>query len=80
VLEKNANVNVQGGRYSNALYAASEEGYEQVVKLLLEKNADVDKQRETHDNAQYRLYGNALNALFPLMSNAAFPKTRHGCS
>jgi ankyrin repeat protein len=42
LLEKKADVNAQGGEYSNALSAALEEGYEQVVKLLLEKNVDVN--------------------------------------
>ncbi|KAF1939184.1 hypothetical protein EJ02DRAFT_504930 [Clathrospora elynae] len=52
LLEKNADVNAEGGYYGNALQAASEGGHEQVVKLLLEKNADV--------NGGY--YGNALQA------------------
>jgi ankyrin repeat protein len=52
LLEKNADVNAQGGDYGNALQAASEGGHEQVVKLLLEKNTDV--------NAQGRRYSNAL--------------------
>jgi ankyrin repeat protein len=49
-----ADVNVQGGRYGNALQAASYKGHERVVKLLLEKIADV--------NAQGGKYGNALQA------------------
>jgi ankyrin repeat protein len=43
---------VQGGHYGNALQAASAKGYRQVVKMLLDKGADV--------NAQGRFYGNAL--------------------
>ncbi|KAF2818579.1 ankyrin, partial [Ophiobolus disseminans] len=54
LLEKNADVNAQGGKYGNALQAASDGGHEQVVKLLLEKNADV--------NAQGGFCGNALQA------------------
>jgi hypothetical protein len=54
LLEKNADVNAQGGDYGNALYAASSRGHKEVVKLLLEKNADV--------NAQGGDYGNALYA------------------
>ncbi|KAF1935173.1 hypothetical protein EJ02DRAFT_486541, partial [Clathrospora elynae] len=38
LLEKNADINAQGGYYCNALQAASEGGHEHVVKLL--KGAD----------------------------------------
>jgi hypothetical protein len=47
-------VNAQGGRYGNALQAASEGGHEAVVELLLDKGANV--------NAQGGDYGNALQA------------------
>jgi ankyrin repeat protein len=36
-LEAGADVNAQGGRYGNALYAASYNGHEAVVKLLRDK-------------------------------------------
>ncbi|PVH67796.1 ankyrin, partial [Cadophora sp. DSE1049] len=52
LLGKEADVNAQGGRYGNALQAASAKGYEAIVALLLEKGADV--------NAQGGRYGNAL--------------------
>jgi ankyrin repeat protein len=35
LLDKGADINAQGGRYGNALQAASEGGQEQVVKMLL---------------------------------------------
>jgi hypothetical protein len=54
LLEKDADVDAQGGEYGNALQAASVEGHEQVVKLLLEKGVNV--------NAQGGPYGNALQA------------------
>ena len=54
LLESGADANVQGGRYGNALQAASYRGHEAIVKLLLEKGADV--------NAQGGEYGNALQA------------------
>ncbi|ORY67765.1 ankyrin repeat-containing domain protein [Pseudomassariella vexata] len=54
LIEKNADVNAQGGEYGNALQAASYRGHEKVVQILLEKNADV--------NAQGGPYGNALQA------------------
>lgn len=53
-LAKGADFNAQGGKYGNALQAASSEGHEKVVQMLLDKGADV--------NAQGGLYGNALQA------------------
>ena len=47
-------VNARGGRYGNALQAASYPGHEKVVQMLLDAGADV--------NAQRGLYGNALQA------------------
>jgi ankyrin repeat protein len=54
LLEKGADVNAQGGRYGNALQAASYGGHDSIVTLLLEKGADV--------NAQGGIYCNALPA------------------
>lgn len=54
LLDKNADVNAQGGRCGNALQAASSRGHDKIVQLLLDKNADI--------NAQGGLYGNALYA------------------
>ena len=42
LLEKGANVNAEGGKYGNALQAASFGGHEAVVRLLLEKGANVN--------------------------------------
>jgi ankyrin repeat protein len=47
-------VNTQGGRYGNALQAASYGGYQDLVQFLLDKGADV--------NAQDGYFGNALRA------------------
>jgi ankyrin repeat protein len=47
-------VNVQGGRYRNALQAASVRGHAVVVKMLLNKGSEV--------NAQGGYFGNALYA------------------
>ncbi|KAF6232001.1 hypothetical protein HO173_009838 [Letharia columbiana] len=54
LLDKGAdiNINTQGGLYDNALCAASQRGYEKVVQMLLDKEADFD--------AQNGYYGNAL--------------------
>jgi hypothetical protein len=35
-------VNTEGGEYGNALYAASEGGFEKVVQMLLDENADAN--------------------------------------
>ena len=48
------NANAWGGRYGNPLQAASYEGHEAIVKLLLENEAEV--------NAKGGYYGNALQA------------------
>jgi len=47
-------VNAQGGRYGNALQAASLRGHKEVVQMLVDKGADV--------NAQGGRYSNALQA------------------
>ncbi|KAL9105023.1 MAG: hypothetical protein Q9163_000120 [Psora crenata] len=47
-------INAQGGRYGNALQAASLRGHEKVVQILLEKGSDI--------NAQGGHFGNALQA------------------
>jgi hypothetical protein len=52
LMTEGADVNAQGGKFGNALQAASLDGNLEVVQLLLDKGADV--------NAQGGLYGNAL--------------------
>ena len=54
LLERNTDVDGQGGCYGNALQAASAKGHEAVVKLLLDKGVDV--------NVEEGVYGNALYA------------------
>jgi ankyrin repeat protein len=54
LLDKGADVNAQGGRYGNALQAASWGGHKATVKLLLDKGAEI--------NAQGGYFGNALQA------------------
>ncbi|KAJ5273735.1 Pfs NACHT and ankyrin domain protein [Penicillium angulare] len=54
LISKGADVNAQGGIYGNALQAASNRGYQEVVTLLLEKGADI--------NTQGGQCGNALQA------------------
>jgi hypothetical protein len=54
LLDEGAEINAQGGRFGNALQAASYGGHEQVVKTLLDKGAEV--------NGQGGRLGNALQA------------------
>ncbi len=54
ITSKSAGVNVEGGRYGNALQAASLGGYKRVVQLLVEMGADV--------NARGGQYGSPLQA------------------
>jgi ankyrin repeat protein len=54
LLENGAEVNAKGGKYGNALQAASLKDNEAIVKLLLENGAEV--------NAEGGEYGNALQA------------------
>ena len=54
LLDARADVNAQGGKYGNALQAASYGGHEKVVQILMNAGAEV--------NAQGGEYGNALQA------------------
>jgi ankyrin repeat protein len=54
LMDAGADVNAQGGKYGNALQAASFEGYEKVVQMLIDEGADI--------KAQSGSYGNALQA------------------
>ena len=51
-MQYNIDINAQGGHYGNALQAASGNGHEKVVQMLVDAGADV--------NAQGGDYGNAL--------------------
>jgi ankyrin repeat protein len=51
LLKKDAEVNAQGGRYGNALQAASAGGHEQVVKMLLDKSAEINAQGGRYSSA-----------------------------
>ncbi|KAL5610682.1 hypothetical protein FOBRF1_006799 [Fusarium oxysporum] len=54
LVEKQIDVNAQGGYFGNALQAASYGGREEIVRMLLENGANI--------NAQGGEYGNALQA------------------
>ena len=63
LLEKHADISLQGGRYGIALQAVSAEGHEANVPLLLKKNADINAQ------GLGGRYGSAL--FFQLASDSA---------
>jgi ankyrin repeat protein len=51
LLDRNADVNTQGGDFGNALQAASFLGHEKIVQMLLDRNADVNAQGGDNGNA-----------------------------
>jgi ankyrin repeat protein len=51
LLDQGAEVNKQGGRYGNALHAASLRGHKHIVQTLIEAGAEVDAQNGDYDNA-----------------------------
>ncbi|KAF3007281.1 hypothetical protein E8E14_000940 [Neopestalotiopsis sp. 37M] len=55
LVDNGADVNAQGGKYGNALYAASAKGYQEIVQILVDNKADVNAQGGFYgkDNALY---------------------------
>jgi ankyrin repeat protein len=51
LLDQGADVNAQGGYFSNALQAASREGHEQIVQMLLDQGAGVNAHSGNLSNA-----------------------------
>jgi ankyrin repeat protein len=51
LLNEGAEVNKQGGRYGNALHAASFKGHKHIVQTLIKAGAEVDAQNGDYDNA-----------------------------
>lgn len=51
LLDRGADVNIQGGHYGNALQAASFRGHKQIVKRLLDRGAKIHIQDEYSGNA-----------------------------
>jgi hypothetical protein len=52
LLDEVADINAQGRDYGNALYAALEEGHEQVVKMLLDASAYQHQEGNTVSGSQ----------------------------
>ncbi|RMZ90991.1 hypothetical protein DV736_g1777, partial [Chaetothyriales sp. CBS 134916] len=73
ILSRSAvDVNVHGGRYGNALQAASEHGHEKVVQILLDKGANVNAQGGLFDSAlQAASYGGHENVVQILLNKGA---------
>lgn len=53
ILETGSDINVQGGRYGNALRVASSKGHTAVVQILLKHHADVNIQSGKYSTALY---------------------------
>jgi ankyrin repeat protein len=51
LLEKEVDVNAQGGQYGTALQALFHQGHKEIVKLLIETEADVNAQGGEFANA-----------------------------
>jgi hypothetical protein len=66
LIEKGADVNAQGGRYGNALQAASS-GNQKIVKLLIENGADVNAQGGEYGNALYAASSNGNQEIVKLL-------------
>ena len=47
LLERRADINIQGGYYDNALSAASVGGHEKIVQILLERGAHLMLEKNT---------------------------------
>jgi len=50
LLDKDADVNTEGGRYGNALQAAAERGRTKIVQLLLDKGAEINAKAGHYSN------------------------------
>lgn len=55
LLEKGAIVNAQGGRYGNALQAASSQAHKEIVQLLIEKGADANARTGICDDSTFNI-------------------------
>lgn len=71
LLKVGADVNVQGGFYNNALYAAVSEGHKAVVSVLLKASADVNAQDGSYGNALLAAASQVNQAVFRLLSDHA---------
>jgi hypothetical protein len=80
LLDKGADVNAHGGRYGNALQAASSRGHEQIVKLLLDKGADVNALGGSYGNALYAALKRGHEQIVKLLLDKGADVNAHGGS
>ncbi|KAH7230926.1 ankyrin repeat-containing domain protein [Fusarium tricinctum] len=74
-----ADINAQGGEYSNALQAASINGNRGIVQLLLDKGADINARSGKYGNALHAaLYNGGLEVVQLLLANGANVNARGG--
>jgi len=72
-------LNAQGGRFGNALQAASYGGHEKIVQTLLDKGADVNAQGGECGNAlQAASYGRHEKIVQTLLNKGADVKAQGG--
>ncbi|KAK8040286.1 hypothetical protein PG991_000074 [Apiospora marii] len=69
LLEKDVDVNTQGGYYGTALQAASARGDPNIVKLLLNKGANIDARGGVYHTALYAASSNGCDEVVQLLLN-----------
>ncbi|KAK1840600.1 Ankyrin repeat domain-containing protein 50-like protein 3 [Colletotrichum chrysophilum] len=78
LLDKGADVNAQGGRYGNALQAASFKGHDKIVQMLLDKDADVNAQGGDYVNALYIASEEGHDDIVQMLLNKGADVNAHG--
>jgi ankyrin repeat protein len=71
LLDHGVDVNTEWGDYGTALYAASKEGHEEIVRLLLTRNADVNKGGYDRTALDAASFGGHENIVRLLLANGA---------
>jgi ankyrin repeat protein len=78
LLNKGADVNLQGGNYDTALQAASAKGHYEIVQLLLNKGAEVNLQGGYYDTALQAASAKGHYEIVQLLLNKGADVNLHG--
>jgi len=78
LLGAGADVNSQGGFYTNPLYAASQEGHEKVVQILLDAGADVHAKGGKNRSAFYAAASGRHEKVTQILQDALKPAPAQG--